>query len=535
MRLVLALLTSLLAEAGPPPAGGMLPNGTYHYEIRLGSGAIGSSTILVRRAAGSVEIDENGELLGQSLASRRSLAATTLRTLSYSGEAGGKHFNVSIEGDQASLLAGTLIKRISAAPDAPWVVNENMVAGFAQMPAMVQEMGEKRFTLACICGGGFSAVPVVATAAAMVRPVDVPDGDASATLMMAGVGATLWFDPHTYVLDRLEIPSKSFSVVLQSYDAALSAPPKVVSPTPLPLPPARYSSRDVSIVADDGVRLAGTLTIPDAPTPLGSFVFVHGSGCSDRDETIGPNKIFAQLANRLSNDGYAVLRYDKRSCGRSGGTFPVRNRLIADARDAIAYLRVQRGVDPNRIFVLGHSEGGGLAPSIAIEDGRLRGIVLLAPPAIPLEKILMQQALHFATDANRAAVAKREQAQLDAIAAGKGSGPQVRWLRSSFGIDPAAAIARVPCPILILQGTEDFQVRPSDTPRLVEAARSANRNVTLIVLPGDDHLFIPVPPQRSSTLEEYFTPAYLDPALFLAIEDWLKKIAEPSTPHSFTA
>jgi hypothetical protein len=264
------------------------------------------------------------------------------------------------------------------------------------------------------------------------------------------------------------------------------------------------------------------LTVPNsAATPLPGFVLVHGSGCNDRDETIGPNKIFAQLANRLSNDGYAVLRYDKRSCGKSGGTFPVRDRLIADARCAIAYLRSQPGVDPKRIYVLGHSEGGELAPSIAIADGRLRGIVLLAPPALPLEQILKQQLLREVSSADRAAMEKQVQAELDAIASGKKPSATNRWLRSSFGVDPAALIVRVPCPILILQGTKDIQVLPADTPRLVQAAQNAHRDVTVVMLQDDDHLFINLPADEPSTGGEYFTPSYLDPALFAAIEAWL--------------
>ena len=86
----------------------------------------------------------------------------------------------------------------------------------------------------------------------------------------------------------------------------------------------------------------------------------------------------------------------------------MRDRLIADARDAIAYLRAQPGIDPARIYVLGHSEGGELAPSIAIADGKLSGIVLMAPPALPLEKILMQQVLRTVAPADRE---KTEQAE----------------------------------------------------------------------------------------------------------------------------
>lgn len=290
----------------------------------------------------------------------------------------------------------------------------------------------------------------------------------------------------------------------------------------MPLPPAHYDARDVSIRASDGVMLAGTLTVlKSAAGPLPGFVFVHGSGCIDRDETIGPNKIFGQLANVLSNAGYAVLRYDKRSCGKSGGSFATRDRLIADARDVIAYLRAQPGIDPNAIVVLGHSEGGELAPSIAIADGRLRGIVLLAPPALPLEQILAQQLLRNTPAADRTVQAQKVQSDLAAIAAGKKQGAYNAWLRSSFGIDPAKLIAQVPCPILIVQGTKDIQVLAADTPRLVEAARAANRKLTVVMLPDDDHLFIKLDASESSTGGEYFTPSYLDPALLRAIESWL--------------
>ena len=180
------------------------------------------------------------------------------------------------------------------------------------------------------------------------------------------------------------------------------------------------------------------------------MLLVHGSGCIDRDETIGPNKIFAQIANNLSNAGYAVLRYDKRSCGKSGGTFAVRDRLIADARDALAFVRAQPEVDAKSVYVLGHSEGGELAPSIAIADRHLAGIVLMAPPALPLEQILMQQLLRNVPAARQAAARRKVRALFATVESGKGKTGADRWLRSSFGIDPIKLIAQVPCPILIL-------------------------------------------------------------------------------------
>jgi uncharacterized protein len=500
----------------------LLPSGTYRYETSIGGHSVGSSTIVVRRTGGTLDIGESASLAGRSLISDRKIQATTFANLSYVADADGQHAALTFAGNEATLSAGAVHSTIAAPSAAPFVVSDNMVAGFAVIPAAFHVTGAKQLTLACVCGA-FVAVPVTVASHSAARPAEVPSGDAGLTVEVEGQTAMLWFNPQTEVLDRFELPAQELAIALRSYDPKIVPLARPVAATPLPLPQARYTSRDVSIKTDDGVTLAGTLTVPNSTeTPLAGFVFVHGSGCNDRDETIGPNKVFAQLANRLSNDGYAVLRYDKRSCAKSGGKFPVRDRLIADARDAIAYLRSQPGVDPKRVYVLGHSEGGELAPSIAIADGRLRGIVLLAPPALPLEQILKQQLLRNVSSADRAAMEKQVQAELDAIASGKKAGAENRWLRSSFGVDPAALIARVPCPILILQGTKDIQVLPADSPRLVQAAQNAHRDVTVVMLQDDDHLFIKLPADEQSTGGEYFTPSYLDAALFTAIETWLR-------------
>lgn len=511
-RLLWTLPFFALVLGATPGASTILPDGTYRYDVTIGGHAVGNSTIVIRREGGAITIGESASLAGTAVVSERKIDESTFATVSYTGEAGGKRATVAVAGNEAAVTQNGVSAKFSAASDAPIVVSDNRVAAFAQIPATLHVTGAKKLTLACVCGGQFVLLPVTI----------LSDTGGVLTTSIQSTTIALHYDPQSFVLQRVEIPAQEAAFALRSYDPTPVALPRPVIPTPLPSPPAHYSSHDVTVRTDDGVTLAGTLTLPAvAKRPLPGFVFVHGSGCNDRDETIGPNKIFGQLANRLSNDGYAVLRYDKRSCAKSGGTFPVRNRLIADALDVIAYLREQPEIDPNRIYVLGHSEGGELGPSIAIADGRLRGIVLLAPPALPLEKILMQQTLHFNPAQDRAAVAQKERAELDAIAAGKRPGAYNAWLRSSFGIDPAELIAKVPCPILIVQGTKDIQVLAADTPRLVAAARSAHRNVTVAMLPGDDHLFINLPNAETSTLVEYFTPAYLDPALFNAIESWL--------------
>ncbi len=511
-RVTLTLVPLLFAITATQPRTQILPEGTYRYDVTIGGNSVGTSTIVIRHAGGVIAIGESASVAGATLVSNRKIDEASFATLAYTVDFGHKHAAVAVLGNAATVIQDGVSTKFSAPPDAPFVVGDNRVAGFAVMPATLHGTGAKKLTLACVCGGGFMVIPVIVAS----------NRDGVVTTSIEGTSVVLHYDPRTYVLGRADVPSQEASMILRSYDQHPTALPQPIVPTPVPLPPARYTSRDVSVTADDGVTLAGTLTIPSAAArPLPRFVFVHGSGCIDRDETIGPNKIFAQLANRLSNDGYAVLRYDKRSCGKSGGAFATRNRLIADARAVIAYLRAQPGIDPRRIFVFGHSEGGELAPSIAIADGRLAGIVLLAPPALGLDQIIMQQTLRTATAANRATIERKEHAELDAIASGKKAGSYNDWLRSSFGIDPAALIAKVPCPILILQGGKDIQVLAGDTPRLVNAARAANRRVTLVMLPNDDHLFIELAPGATSSGGEYFTPAYLDPALFTAIESWL--------------
>ncbi len=512
MRSLLVAVALLLgAIATSPPNATVLPDGTYRYTISVGGHSVGNSTIVVHRDDAVIVVEERADIPGLNLSSVRKLEESTFATLSYTVDTAGGRAVVTVDGNEATVTQGKISKKISAAPDAPFLVSDNLVAAWAQTPAALHAGGGEKLTLACVCGGGFLAVPLTVTSSG-TGTLSVHGAD--------GVDATLAFDPHSYVLERLDVASQQASVVLQSQSSQVLPQPSAA--TPVPLPAARYASRDVSIRAGDGVTLAGTLSMPDAAVAaVPAFVFVHGSGCIDRDETIGPNKVFAQLANALSNGGYAVLRYDKRSCAKSGGTFATRDRLIADARDVIAYLRAQPGIDPSRVFVLGHSEGGELAPSIAIADGHLRGIVLLAPPALPLEQVLFKQLIRDAPAGQRAAAEKRARAYITAVATGKRTDAFAVWLRSSFGVDPAKLIAAVPCQILIVQGTKDIQVLAADTPRLVEAARSANRKLTVVMLPDDDHLFIKLGPAQASTGGEYFTPSYLDPALFSAIESWL--------------
>jgi len=298
-------------------------------------------------------------------------------------------------------------------------------------------------------------------------------------------------------------------------------------PTALPTPVPHFTSRDVTFTSSDGTPLAGTLTVPERGRgPYAALVLVHGTGPQDRDETIGPNPIFLQLSNALSNAGYAVLRYDKRGIGKSGGrtTLGTRDELIDDIKAAYQFASLQPEVDPQRIYLLGHSEGGELVPTVAAEDPRVAGIVLMAPPALPLWRVIMQQALASSPPDQRKAVEAKE--LTDFQNARDGHDSMRAWLRSSMDVDPIVDIKRVHVPILILQGGADVQVLPADVPRLVAAARSVNGDVTVRIFSNDNHLFEPTTPGVKQTpyaaLQQYLTvPARLDPRTLTALNAWL--------------
>ncbi len=288
-------------------------------------------------------------------------------------------------------------------------------------------------------------------------------------------------------------------------DAAIPTPVPV--PTPYPTAHPHFSSRTVAFASTGGAVLAGTLTIPNhGRARMPAFVFVHGSGPGTRNGGIPQNPTFLDLSNALSNAGIVVLRYDKRGIAGSTGTATEDWHVLGnDVRAAVSFLREQPTVDPKRIFLLGHSEGGIIVPLVAPSIRGLAGIVLMAPPAVPMERIIQEQSPRM-TPALRRAV--------------------TRGLASYIGIDPGNVIRGVGAPILVLQGTRDIQVLPSDLPHLVAAARNAHRRITVDLLSGDDHLFLRVPDAAPSDGSEYETAAPLDPRVAADILRWLRGLAE---------
>ena len=529
--LIAFILAALIDTASPAPAASAvvpLPDGTYTYAFKQGSTTLGTSVIAVMHAPDAVKTHEvvtlaNTFTVDQTL-DPASFVPRRLDAVYPGAKPTAIHvvFGSSISETIAGVPGTKSLAPVSG--DKGFVpLDGPVLSGFFICAAQAQTTGSRSQT--GVSPGSDAIIPIVLKSAdASVRPASVPPADPGYTMSISSGAITAWFDPHTFVPQDLEIPAQGLSIVLtkQAAQPSMQATPAV--PKPLPTAQPHFTSRDVIFRSADGTRLAGTLTIPEGGRRgLSAVVLVHGSGPVDRDERLGPNPIFLELSNALSNHGYAVLRYDKRGVGASGGDpkTTTRDLLLADARSAIAFVARESQVDPRKVFVLGHSEGGELAPSLAAAGAPVRGIVLMAPPAISIDKIMLQQATYGLSGKRKQdALAAQEHENL-AIRTGVYQGPGAAWMRSSFGIDPADVIKRVPCPILILQGGKDFQVLATDLPRLVDAARSAHRVVTVHIFPNDDHLFITVPSGQKASIAEYFQPHRIDPAMLRALLSWL--------------
>lgn len=300
---------------------------------------------------------------------------------------------------------------------------------------------------------------------------------------------------------------------------------------------ARFTESSVTVDAGSGWPLPGTLTMPVGDGPFPAVVLVHGSGPSDRDETIGPNRPFRDLAWGLASRGIAVLRYEKRTQvhrARIAGltSFTVKDETIDDAVAAAALLRTTKGVRADRVFVAGHSLGGMLAPRIGAADPKLAGLIALAGAVRPLEDTILAQTRYLAdvdgtvTSDEKALIAAAEEVVAKARALKPGDPPLSGPLASgpaSYVIDlrgyhPPTAAGKLAVPMLILQGERDYQVTMADFAAW-RAALGTRADVQLTSYPALNHLFIAG--TGPSTPAEYQTEGHVDAAVVRDLAAWV--------------
>lgn len=406
------------------------------------------------------------------------------------------------------------VQRVATQPGAePWV---NLSFAFTELLAR----------RALIVGRPVVQIPLFVTQGGRTVPATVTRlGRDSLVITLSDVTLRVRIDSIGRILGG-SVPAQGVVVERVATNAhgkrAQLSPPDYSAPAGAP-----YLSEQVRIPTPGGFTLVGTLTLPKQHTaPMPAALTITGSGPNDRDETIAgvPGyRPFRQIADTLGRRGIAVLRLDDRGYGESGGnpSQATTADLADDTRAGLAYLRGRRDIDSKHLFLVGHSEGGIIAPLVAWTDPSLRGIVLMAGAArTGMEIMRAQNRYSIDHDSTIAATArdsamKVREAMLAAAAASQ------PWTRFFASYNPSATARKVRTPVLILQGGNDHQVSPDQAEMLEAIFRSGgNKDVTTRVFPGLDHLFLN-DPTGNWTGYAALPSRQLGPAVLGAIADWI--------------
>jgi uncharacterized protein len=318
---------------------------------------------------------------------------------------------------------------------------------------------------------------------------------------------------------------------LTSLAAGAWEPPSYVTPR-------RFTEHEVTIGAGP-LAVPGTLTLPRGRGPRPGVVLLSGGGPFDRDETTGTNKPLKDLAWGLASRGLVTIRFDTVTITHphvaTEPGFTMSKEYVPPAVAAVRLLQAQAGVDPARVFVLGHSMGGRVAPRVAAAETSVAGMVILAGDAQPMHHAAVRVARHVATvspgPATETAVkAITRQAALidspDLSPTTPASDLPFGWSASYWldlrDDDPVATAAALDKPMLILQGGRDYQVTVDDDLTRWQTGLAGQPDVTIRVYSGDNHLFFPG--SGPSTPAEYAPPQHVDPAVVADIADWLAPI-----------
>lgn len=335
-----------------------------------------------------------------------------------------------------------------------------------------------------------------------------------------------------------------------------------------PKPPFPYISEDVKIFNKaDSITLAGTLTLPEKPGVFPVVVLISGSGPQDRNEELFGHKPFLVLSDYLTRNGVAVLRFDDRGTAESEGTYAKStiHDFVRDVKAVVEYLKTRKDIDKSRIGLIGHSEGGVIAPIVASEDKEIGFIVLMAGTGVSGDELLIDQLLAIGIKSGF-----KEEDMKQAAAFNKGAFDIIKklddnslireqlrayildntknypaamkpqhvsdtafadmllgqfaspWICSFVKYNPATALKRVTCPVLAINGSNDLQVTPKLNLQAIESAlkEGGNKSYTIKELSGLNHLF-----QESETgvmMEYGLIEQTISPVALEEIGNWIK-------------
>ena len=325
-----------------------------------------------------------------------------------------------------------------------------------------------------------------------------------------------------------------------------------------PKPPYPYISEDITFENKTaGIVLAGTLTMPSSGGNFTAVILITGSGAQDRNEEIMGHKPFLVIADYLTRHGIAVLRYDDRGFAQSTGDFRTATTadFATDAESAVAYLKTRKEINPYKTGLMGHSEGGVIAPMVAARSNDVGFIVMLAGTGIRGDALLLlQEELIYrvsgAPEDNMTELLKINAKVFDKIVNAKEmlsqqeitgfmatmkadieavvpegitaddyiqqfvTGLSSRWMQYFLRYDPAPALEKVKCPVLAVNGSKDLQVPPKENLTAIGKAleKGGNKKVTVREYPGLNHLFQECTtgsPAEYAAIEQTFSPDVL--------------------------
>lgn len=331
-----------------------------------------------------------------------------------------------------------------------------------------------------------------------------------------------------------------------------------------PKPPFPYKSEEVRFTnLNADLQLAGTLTLPEKGNSFPAVVLISGSGPQDRNETLFGHQPFLVIADYLTRKGIAVLRFDDRGTAQSQGDFKGATTadFATDVEAAVQYLKTRKDINPDKIGLMGHSEGGIIAPMVASKDKSIDFIVLLAGPGVDgagllvmqnealgkasgltlsqleaaekINRIIYQEAIKATNNADLerkltdslAPIMKVNMSQEAFNKYVKNMVPELMnpWMRYFLKLNPAAYLKMVKCPVLAIDGTKDLQVPAGQNIAAIQKAleEGGNKKVTTKIFPNLNHLFQDAKtglPKEYGEIEETFSPTAL---AYMA--DWIEK------------
>lgn len=328
-----------------------------------------------------------------------------------------------------------------------------------------------------------------------------------------------------------------------------------------PVKPYNYYTEEITFKnLKANIALSGTLSLPKTGDDFPVVILISGSGPQDRDEALFGHKPFLVISDYFTNHGIAVLRYDDRGVGQSEGDFKMATsaNFATDVESAIAYLKTRKEINKNKIGLVGHSEGGLIAPIVASQSKDVSFIVLLAGTGLRGDKVLLFQQELIAkasgisalemdkskqinaklfemviksddnqklktalTDLINQALTNDSSARLpkglkqEAFVSMQVSQILSPWMQYFLKYDPSMALERVKCPVLAINGEKDLQVSPKENLTAIKnaLAKGGNKRVTTIEFPGLNHLFQECTsglPGEYAEIEQTFSPEVLD-------------------------